>query len=498
MQIPSIILAVTLAAICGATAAEEGKAIRLSLEDCIELAMKKNLDVEIARIAPRLARYSLDLARTSYDPFWRSGATHSSSSAPGGVDDQSRFFLGTETENDRFSAGFGGELPIGLSYDLSGSISNRRGTSAATPFENSAGSIQLSVTQPLLKNFLIDGTRLSIKHGKTAALNSELGFRRQIIGIVTTVEQAYYGLISAREQLTVRREALLLSEKSLAGDRRKVEEGIKPSDDLKRSGAEVARVRADVNSAIRSVKSAEYSLIQVISDDVESMDTATLEPTEKIQAVKQPLDRHISWGRGLRKRLDLQQSRNSLENDGVTLRYSKNQLLPQLDFQATMGRSASDKEYPGVFGSLGRGDSPFWSYGAVLRMPLGNRSARIRYKSEKARYERSVLDLKKLEQSILIEIAIEVDRALGAFEQVELSRQARELAEQALESEEKQLEFGKSSSYQVQQLQRDLTAARSREVSSVIDYNRALARLAQAEGTTLERHGIEVESEQQP
>ncbi|MGY8654025.1 MAG: TolC family protein [Verrucomicrobiia bacterium] len=495
MLIRLIILALMLAAICGAGAADEKKVIRLSLEECIERAMRKNLDVEIARINPRLARYSLDLARTSYDPFFRAGATHSSSSSPGGVDEENRFFLGTETEDDRFNTGFGGQFPIGLSYDLSGNVSNRRGSSAAFPFENSSGSIRLNVTQPLLKNFLIDGIRLNIKQRKTDLLNSEIGFRRQIIGIVTAVELAYYGLISAREQLAVRRDALILSEKSYAGDKRKVEEGIKPSDDLKRSGAEVARVRADVNTAIRSVKSAEYNLIQVISDDVQSMDLATIEPTEKIQAVKQPLDRHVSWGRGLRMRLDLQQSRNNLENVGLTLRYNKNQLLPQLDFQATLGRSAANKEYPGVFSSLSKGDSPFWSYGAILRMPLGNRSARLRYKSEKLRYEGRVLDLKKLEQSIMVDIAIEVDRALGAFEQVELSRQARELAEQALESEEKQLEFGKSSSYQVQQLQRDLTTARSREVSSVIDYNRALARLAQAEGTTLERHKIDVESE---
>ena len=47
----------------------------------------------------------------------------------------------------------------------------------------------------------------------------------------------------------------------------------------------------------------------------------------------------------------------------------------------------------------------------------------------------------------------------------------------------------------VLQLQRDLTAARSAEVQALAEYNRALSQLAFQEGTTLERHKVNLEIE---
>jgi hypothetical protein len=47
----------------------------------------------------------------------------------------------------------------------------------------------------------------------------------------------------------------------------------------------------------------------------------------------------------------------------------------------------------------------------------------------------------------------------------------------------------------VLQLQKNLTTARSAEISALSDYNKSLAALAKAEGTTLERRGVNVQVE---
>ncbi len=73
------------------------------------------------------------------------------------------------------------------------------------------------------------------------------------------------------------------------------------------------------------------------------------------------------------------------------------------------------------------------------------------------------------------------------------SRQARIYAEEALEAEQKKLENGASTSFVVLSLQRDLTTARSQEIRALADYNKALAALALDEGTTLERHKMNLE-----
>ena len=61
-----------------------------------------------------------------------------------------------------------------------------------------------------------------------------------------------------------------------------------------------------------------------------------------------------------------------------------------------------------------------------------------------------------------------------------------------VDAEEKKLGAGKSTSFVVLQLQRDLTAARSEEIRALAEYNKAQAALAQREGATLQRAKINV------
>ena len=102
------------------------------------------------------------------------------------------------------------------------------------------------------------------------------------------------------------------------------------------------------------------------------------------------------------------------------------------------------------------------------------------------------LQFRQLEQNILVQIENAIATAQTSFERVDATRQARLYAQAALEAEQKKLENGKSTSFFVLQLQRDLTAARSEEIRAVADYNKALTQLAQSEGSTLERRRIDV------
>ncbi|TMP96774.1 MAG: TolC family protein, partial [Verrucomicrobia bacterium] len=63
----------------------------------------------------------------------------------------------------------------------------------------------------------------------------------------------------------------------------------------------------------------------------------------------------------------------------------------------------------------------------------------------------------------------------------------------ALDAEQKKLENGKSTSFQVLIIQRDLTSARSQEIRALADYNNSLAQLALQEGTTLQRRRISLD-----
>ena len=135
-------------------------------------------------------------------------------------------------------------------------------------------------------------------------------------------------------------------------------------------------------------------------------------------------------------------------------------------------------------------DNPFWSGGAQLTFPLGNTGARNNYKLAKATKDQIVLQLKQLEQTVMIQIENAIAVARTSFQRVDATREARLYAEAALDAEQKKLESGKSTSFVVLQLQKDLTAARSAEIRALADYNEALAQLSFQEGSTLERRRV--------
>jgi outer membrane protein TolC len=88
---------------------------------------------------------------------------------------------------------------------------------------------------------------------------------------------------------------------------------------------------------------------------------------------------------------------------------------------------------------------------------------------------------------------VSVEQARTLFAQVDATHQSTLFAEAALESEQKKLDNGRSTSFVVVQLQRDLTTARLAELAAVSQYNQALAQLALNDGTTLQRDNLSLE-----
>ena len=184
-----------------------------------------------------------------------------------------------------------------------------------------------------------------------------------------------------------------------------------------------------------------------------------------------------------------------LEREGLTLKYARNQLYPQLDLVASYSRMGTGRAFGDAWDEIEGGEKWGYSIGGVLTIPLGNRAARESYATRKLIQGQSLLRLKKLEQDIIIQIRNSVQQAQIAFARVDATRQARVAAEAALEAEQKRFENGQSTSFILLQVQNALTQARVGELSALAGYNIALAQLALQEGSTLEQHNINLEIE---
>jgi outer membrane protein TolC len=464
----------------------------LTLQDCIQSALQKNLDLQIARYGPPLALESLDAAYAGYDPNLTLSGAHNYYTSAGGYNAQIGTLTAPTVGNaNSFNSTVGGLLPWGLNYTLLGNISDNYGSAAGQPFEQTSGQVGFSLTQPLLKNFWIDITRLNIRVAKNRLKYSELTLKYQVMQTITTVENAYYDLIYSRENVTVQEKAVELAMQLVRENKKRVEVGALAPLDEQQAEAQAASSQAALIAARSTLAVQEHTVKQLITDEYSAWMHFRVEPAETLSSPRMFFDLQDSWIKGLTTRPDLLQAKLDIEKQGVTIKYTYNQLFPELDVIGTYGHNASGfPDYTSALGQYRDGSLPYYSYGGQLTFPIGNHSARSAYRSSKIVMQQLVLTLKKVEEGIMVAIDNDIKLAESNFEQVAAARTARDYAAAALDAEQKKLESGKSTTYTVLQMQRDLTTARGTEIQALDNYNKSLSQLSLDEGTTLKRLNI--------
>ena len=473
----------------------------LSLKDCIQEALAQNFDVQISRYNPIIQQFGVNEAYGGYDPSLNVSGLHSHNNSaqftPTIVNTNGNTIYipnSTLTDNDQFKTAIAGTSPVGTVYDLFGNIDQSEQTQVGVPVQQSSGGqIGLDITQPLLKNFWIDNTRLNIEVSKNNLQQSEQSLRMQFINTVASVQIAYYELIYARQNITVQQEALALAQTQLDQDRQRVQVGSLAPLDVQQDEAQVASSRANLIAAQYTLFSDENTLKNLITDSYRKWQGVSLRPTEPLSDALQIFDLQDSWGKGMTKRPDLVQSRLAVEQQGITLKYDRNQLYPELDLNGSYGYNGAGRVYSGTFDMYGQADHPFYSYGASISIPLSNTKARNTLKSDKSTMQQKLLTLKQLEQTIMMEIDNSVKQVATDYEAVQASKQATVYAAAALDAEQKKYNVGKSTTFTVLQLQNTLTTDRGTQIRNIANYDEDIAKLAQNEGTTLDNLNITVQ-----
>ena len=476
----------------GASYGQTNKVERpLSLSQCFRIALDHNFDVKIARLNPEIQQHNLNATYGAYEPISAFAATRAFSAAPVALNTLGEPVTGPTSYGDSFTPGVTGLLPSGMSYNLGGNLA---GVSETGMPENVNAVTSLQLTQPLLRNAWIDSTRETIQVNKKLLNISKLAVTLQIMTTLTSVEQAYYNLIVAQEQVKVYEQATQLAQRLVNESKLRVAAGSQATMDEKEAESQLARSQATLIGFQGFLLTQDYTLKNLLSDKLSEWDGVQIKPTENLIVVTSNFDVHLSWGRGLSQRPDLLQARENIERQGIVLKYLKNQIYPELDLVGSYAFTGTGAGYNEALDGIQKANSPSWTFGAQLTLPLGgNRTARETYLSNKSQKEQLVVQLKQLEQNIMVQIAVSVEQAQTLFAQVDATRQSRVFAEAALEAEQKKLDHGRSTSFVVVQLQRDLTTARLAEIAAVSQYNQALAQLALNEGTTLERDNLSLE-----
>ena len=123
--------------------------------------------------------------------------------------------------------------------------------------------------------------RLTIQLAKNQLQSDEQGLRLQVITSVTAVENAYYELIYAQENVKVQQEALILAQTQLDQDRQRVQIGTLAQLDVQQDEAQVATSKANLIAAQYTLANDQNTLKNLLTDQYARWHDADIQPTEQ-------------------------------------------------------------------------------------------------------------------------------------------------------------------------------------------------------------------------
>lgn len=492
----------------GLHAADETIVQSLSLEEAIATALKNNLDLQIEITNPEISRQMVNKSSAIFVPTFSASLNQTQRNTPSST----QLDGGLLVSSDSASLSFTLSQKIALGGSLSVRLDNSRfsTTSRFSTFNpNYNSSFNFRLDQPLLKNFGTSVTKMNIHLAQNNQQKSVLALKQRIIDLIYAVEDAYWNLVYVNQNLEVKRKSVDLARELLKQNEIQVTVGVSAPLDILTAKAEVASRESDLIQAENQVRLYEENLRKILN-------ISEWKTTLKLVNAPVYTTLHTDFNRflleALEKRPDIGQVRIELKNKNIQVKYSRNQLLPDLSVTAsyyTSGLSGDRLIFEGdpLFGGtvIGVIKSGVWesmkdvlsnlyrnySFGLQFSMPLKNDSARADLVSAQLELKQTLLQLKSTESGIYSDVKQIIMDLENGLKLVDATRISRELAEQKLIAEQKKLAVGLSYNYLVLQFQRDLANTQIAELRSRIDYNLALARINKVLGKTFEEHHIE-------
>jgi outer membrane protein len=472
-----------------------GTVVELTLDDAVERALERNLELAVERLNPTTFDLSLARLRAAYRPTLNTTFGQQSRINP----PTSTLNGGTIVDNDTttYNSGISQAVPW-YGGNFSFQFNNNKQVSSNlfnnyNPAYNS--NFAASYTQPLLRGLVIDNNRQQLQ---VTAINRDIS-EKQLRGTIATtlanVRNAYWELLYTTQAVDVNRGALTLAEKLVEDNRARVEVGTMAPLDVVQADAEAATRRQALTTAEAALRTAELALKRLIVNGTDDpLWRATITPVDRPTFRSESLDVEAAVRKALAERSDIDVARKTLESNEVTLKYAHNQTLPALDATIQYGAvglggtqyqrtgsgvtSVITGTVPGGYSDAWRTltgrNFPNWNAAVSLSYPIGQSASDASYARAKIQLNQAAAQMRALELSIATEVtnaALQVESNLKRYE---AATAARELAETRLNAEQSRFDVGLSTNFFVVQAQRDLATQQNSELRALLDYRRSI------------------------
>jgi outer membrane protein len=433
----------------------------------------------------------------------------------------------TYTANFAYTQGFqwGTALTVGFNNTH---ITTNNPTSLLTPEVGS--SLQFRITQNLLQGF---GSLPNLRFIHIARNNreiSDVAFRLQIITTVDQIENIYWDLVYAYENVRVQQEALTYAQKALDDSKKQAQVGTAPPIQVVSAQSTVSTDQQNLILAQNNLQLEELLVKNALSRSIEDpmFAEADVIPTSTMQIPQEEsvIPTQDLINQALSHRAELAESRIDLNSRDLSSKAVRNAMLPTLDafayysgsgvggnvnpallpptcnpaisncFSGTTApppfANGGPVGYGGTLNQLVNSTAPDKGIGLSLTIPLRNREAQANQVRAELEYRQAQVRLHQLENQVRIEVRnaqFDVRQNRAA---VQAAQYAVDFARQTLDADQQKLKVGLTTTTAILQDASVLTTSESNLVSAKAAYEKSRIELERATGLLLDQSGIDV------
>jgi outer membrane protein TolC len=472
---------------------DAGRAWRLSLEDAVETAIRRNLDLALQRERQVEIDTGRSAALGGFEPGISATLSHADARIPPATAQEGAAGAVFHSAATVWNLSLTEHLPTATDISLSSTnVLNESTQGTAVEPKVFRSGLSLTLNQPLLRNFSpnLHVPRVAILRADFTSASAMEETRLRAMLTVKATEDAYWSLVQSYKIYEVNVGASDLAAQQLALTRRQIEAGVLPeSDVIGVEGTLAQRQLAVVRAEVQIDRSADAlrALLYLPASDWDRPLVPLDAPA--FAAIAVPFDR--AFDRALSSRPELRESHFDLKRVALDLEVARNARLPRLDLQASLGSVGQDDVYRQTLDQLSGFKNRQWSVGLSFGWaPLG-----VAARAEIRRLQSSLRETTFGREQIVSSMRVQVREALRAIDaaarQLEGSARFRSLAERSLEVEQRRFLNGLSSNFVIAQRQADLAQARQAELEALIQHEKAASDLQLAMGELLESHHVQ-------
>jgi outer membrane protein len=394
-----------------------------------------------------------------------------------------------------------------------------------------APTLALSLSQPLLQNFGWQFATINVRIAESGQKQAQWTYGQALQDFVQKIGGDYWNVVLSEENLQVARAALRFNLDLVRQNAISVKVGTLAPIDLQEAQSAAATSEANVYTAEANLKNSRTQLRQ----DVMLNPYGTFLP-EEIQPLTRPnpqeqvvVDEERALELAVQYVPSLGGMREAIRDALLQVKYSENQVLPQLNLGAQFGLtstagttpclpSLSGKATsstncavtePGVVGPVPGTKLPFggiygdaldrlwgfsyYNYAAVLtfQMPLDDAVPRAALAQARVQYEQQrVLYRAALSQAV-VNVESSIANLYADYKRAYATASATYYARQSLHDEQIRFRVGLATTHDLLQFQEEEVSAEGNQVQAEVDLENAKLALAHSDGTLLQEFNID-------